>query len=65
MIVYLCDPKNSTREILQLIDKFNKVVGYKINSSKSVVFLYSKGQQAEEEIREMTPFIIATNNILV
>ena len=55
--------KNSTRELLQLISNFSKVAGYKINSSKSVAFLYSKDKQAEKEIREMTPFTIATNSI--
>ena len=50
MIVYLSDPKNSTRELLQLIDNFSKVAGYKINSSKSVAFLYSKNKQAEKKI---------------
>ena len=40
MIVYLSAPKNSTRELLQLINNFSKVAGYKINSSKSVAFLY-------------------------
>jgi len=39
------------------------VVGYKINSNKSVAFLYSKDKQAEKEIREMTHFMIVTNNI--
>ena len=63
MIVYLSDPKNSTRELLQLINNFSKVASYKINSSKSVAFLYSKDKQAEKEIREMTPFTIATDNI--
>ena len=42
---------------------FSKVAGYKINSSKSVAFLYSKDKEAEKEVREMTPFSIATNNI--
>ena len=63
MIVYLSDPKNSTRELLHLINNFSKVAGYKFNLSKSVAFLYSKDNQAEEEVREMTPFTIATNNI--
>ena len=63
MIVYLSEPKNSTRELIQLINNFSKVAGYKINSSKSVAFLYSKDEQAEKEVREMTPFKIATNNI--
>ena len=42
MIVYLSDPKSSTREILQLINNFSKVAGYKLNKNKSVSFLYSK-----------------------
>ena len=52
MIVYLRDPKTSVRELLQLINNFSKVAGYKINSSKSVAFLYSKDKQAEKEVRE-------------
>ena len=63
MIVYLSDPKNSTRELLQLKNYFSRVARYKINSSKSVAFLYSKDKQAEKEIREMTPFKIVTNKI--
>jgi len=55
MIVYLTDPTSSARELLQLINKFNKMAGYKINSNKSVAFLYSKDKQTEKEIREMTP----------
>ena len=51
MIVFLSDPKNSTRELLQLINKFSKVAGYKINSNKSVAFLYSKDKHVEKEIR--------------
>jgi hypothetical protein len=39
------------------------VAGYKINSNKSVSFLYTKDKQAEKEIREMTSFTIVTNNI--
>jgi hypothetical protein len=42
MIVYLSDSKNFTQEPLQLINNFSKVGGYKINSNKSVAFLYSK-----------------------
>jgi hypothetical protein len=60
-IIYLSDPKNSTRELLKLINNFSKVAGYKINSSKSVAFLCSKDKQAEKEIRETTPFTIIIN----
>ena len=63
MIVYLSDPRHSTRELLNLINNFSKVSGYKITSSKSVTFLYSKDKEAEKGIREMTPFSIVTNNI--
>jgi hypothetical protein len=63
MIVYISDPKNSTRELLNLINSFSAVAGYKINSNKSVDFLYTKDKQAEKEIRETTPFTIVTNNI--
>jgi hypothetical protein len=63
MIVYISGPKNSTRELLQLINNFSKVAGYKINSNKSVAFLYTKDKQAEKEIRKTIPFTIATNSI--
>jgi hypothetical protein len=63
MIVYISDPENSTRELLDLINSFSTVAGYKINSNKSVAFLYTKYKQAEKEIRETTPFTIVINNI--
>ena len=63
MIAYLSDLKNSTRELLNLINKVSKVAGYKIVSNKSVAFLYSKDKEAEKEIREMTPFTVATQII--
>jgi hypothetical protein len=63
MILHISDPKNSTRELLNLINSFSAVAGYKINSNKSVAFLYIKDKQAEQEIRETTPFSIVTNNI--
>jgi hypothetical protein len=50
MIVFIRDPKNSTRESLNLINSFSAVTGYKINSNKSVAFLYVKDNQAEKEI---------------
>jgi hypothetical protein len=62
MIVYTSDHKNSTRELLNLINRFSAVVEYKINSKKSMAFLYTKDKQSENEIRETTPFTIVTNN---
>jgi retron-type reverse transcriptase len=49
MILYISDPKNSTRELLNLINRFNEVAGYKINSNKSMAFLYTKNEQAEKK----------------
>ena len=63
MIVYISDTTNSTRELLQLINTFSDVAGYKINSKKSVALLYTKNKEAEREIRETLPFTIATNSI--
>jgi hypothetical protein len=56
MIVYISEPKKSTKELLNLINSFSEVAGYKINSNKSMAFLYTKDKQTEKEIRETTPF---------
>jgi hypothetical protein len=63
IIVYISEPKNSTRDLLQLINNFSKVAGYKINSNKPVAFIYTNDKQFEKELRETTLFTIATNNI--
>ena len=63
MIVYISDPKNSTGELLQLINTFSKVAGYNNNSKKSVTLWYTDDTLVEKEIRETSPFTIATNNI--
>jgi hypothetical protein len=63
MIVYINDPKNSTRELLNLINSFSEVAGYKIISNNSMAFMYTMDKQTEREIRETTPFSIVTNNI--
>ena len=49
-IIYISDPKNSTRELLNLINSLGEVAGYKINSNKSMAFLYTKNKRAEKEI---------------
>jgi hypothetical protein len=49
MIVYISDPKNSTKELLNLINSFSAVAGYKINSNKSVAFLYTKKNNQEKK----------------
>ena len=62
MIVYIQDPKNTTRELLQLIYTFSDVAEYKSNSKKSVALPYKNDKEAEGEIRETLPFTIATHN---
>ena len=57
-MIYSSEPKNSIRELLNLVNNFSKVAGYKINLKKSVAFLYSKDNQAEKEIRELIHYTI-------
>jgi hypothetical protein len=62
-MVYINYPKSSTRKLLQLINTFSKVAGYKINSKKSVALLYTSDKLDEKEVRETILFTIPTNNI--
>ena len=52
-------PKDSTLKLLELIQEFSKVAGYKINAQKSVAFLYTNNETEEREIKESIPFTIA------
>ena len=63
MILYIENPKDSIRELLELISEFSKVAGYKINTQKSLAFLYTNDEKAEIEIKESIPFTTATNRI--
>jgi hypothetical protein len=63
MILYPRDPKTSTRKLLEIINSFSKVTGYKINIPKSIVFLYTKNAQNEKEIRGTIAFIVASKTI--
>jgi hypothetical protein len=63
VVVYISKPKINTTELFQLIINLSKVARYNSNSNKSVASLYTKNKKAEKEIRETTPFTIATNNI--
>ena len=62
MILYIENPKEATRKLLELINEFGKVVGYKINAQKSLAFLYTNDEKSEREIKEAPPFPIATKN---
>jgi hypothetical protein len=63
MILYLRDPPNSTKNLLEIINSFTKLVGYKINIQKSLAFLYTNNAQIEKEIRETIPFTIASKTL--
>ena len=55
MILYIENPKHATRKLLELINKFGKVAGYKINAQKSPAFLYTNDEKSEREIKEIFP----------
>ena len=60
MILYIVNTIDSTRKLLELINKYSKVAGYKINTQKSLAFLYTNHVKTEREIKETIPFTIAT-----
>ena len=63
MILYIENPKDFTRRLLELINEYSKVAGYKINTQKSLAFLYTDNGNVEKEIKETIPFTIATKRI--
>ena len=63
MILYIENPKNSIRKLLELISEFSKVAGYKINTQKSLAFLYTKNEKSKREIKESILFTTATKRI--
>ena len=65
MILYIENPEDSTRKLLDLINEYNKVVGYIINTQKSLAFLYTNNDKIEKEIKEIIPFTIATKRIKI
>ena len=60
MILYIENPKDATRKLLELINEFGKVAGNKVNARKSLAFLYTKDEKSEREIKETLPFTSAT-----
>ena len=59
MILYVENPKDSIRKLLELSSEFSKVARYKINTQKSLAFLYTNNGKSEREIKESIPFTIA------
>ena len=63
MILYIENPKNSTKKLLGLTNDFSKVSGYKINIQKSAAFLYANNELTEREIKKTIPFTIASKQL--
>ena len=63
MILYIENPKDTTKNLLEVTNEFKKVVGYKINIQKSVVFLYGNNELIEREIKKTVPFTSASKII--
>ena len=63
MILYIENPKDSIRKLLELISEFSKVSGYKINTQKSLAFLYTNNEKSEREIKKSITYINATKEL--
>jgi len=63
MILYIESHKDFTRKLLELINEYSKVAGYKINTEKSLLFVYTNNEKTEREIKGTIPFTIATKRI--
>ena len=63
MILHIENSKDSTRKLLELINEYSNVAGYKINTRKSLAFLYTNNEKTEREIKETIPFTIAMKRI--
>ena len=63
MILYIENLKDTTKKLLELIDEYSKVAGYKINTQKSLAFLYNNNEKTEREIKETIPFTFAMKRI--
>ena len=61
MILYIENP--GVRKLLEVISEFSKVAGYKINTQKSLAFLYTNNEKSEREIKDSIPFTISTKRI--
>ena len=59
MILYIENPEDSTRKLLELVNEDSKVAEYKINTQKSLAFLYTNNEKIEREIKETIPLTIA------
>ena len=62
-MIFIENPKDTTRKLLELINEYSKVSGYKINTHKSLAFLYTNNEKTEREIKKTIPFTIEAKRI--
>ena len=63
MILYIENPKDSTRKLLELINEYSKVAGYKTSTKKTLAFVNTNNEETEREIKKTIPLTIATKSI--
>jgi len=65
MTLYTENPKDATRKLLEQMNEFSKVTGYKINTQKPLAFLYINNERSGREINETIPFTMATKRKII
>ena len=65
MILYIENPKDSIRKLVELISEFSKVAGYKISAHKSLAFLYTNNEKSERKIKESIPFTLQQKELII
>ena len=65
MILYIENPNDSIRKLLELISEFSKVAGYKISAHKSLAFLYTNNEKSERKIKESIPFTLQQKELII
>ena len=65
MILYIENPNDSIRKLLELISEFSKVAGYKISEHKSLAFLYTNNEKSERKIKESIPFTLQQKELII
>ena len=63
MMLYIENPEDSTRKLLELINEYSKIAGYKTNTQMPLVLLYTNNEKIEREIKVTIPFTIAMKRI--
>ena len=63
ILLYIENPKDSIRKLIELISEFSKVSGYEINTQKLLAFLYTNNEKSKREVKESIPFTTATKRI--